>query len=74
MNLILAYLIIYIVGFIIAAVAIRHLNSKERWRYNCIPPMFCLLSFVTVIICFACVAIDFFNTGKVAVFFKYTDK
>ena len=74
MNPLLTVFIIYFIGVTVAAFTMRYLNSKEQRRYNCIPPIFCFLSFVTVIICFGCVITDFFNDGKMSEFFNYTDK
>jgi hypothetical protein len=50
MNPIITALIIYITGVVVAAFILRLNNSFQNCKYECIPPPFCLLSWLTVVI------------------------
>jgi len=50
MNPILNALFIYIIGVVISAFMLRFNNSFHNYKHECIPPPFCLLSWITVVI------------------------
>lgn len=50
MNPILNALFIYIIGVVISAFMLRFHNSFHNYKHECIPPPFCLLSWLTVVI------------------------
>jgi hypothetical protein len=83
MNPILTTLFIYIIGIIGAAFVLRIHNSFQKYKHECIPPPFCLLSWLTVVIgilgflvyliaiCLKYVNISFEDIEK---FLNFTDK
>ena len=50
MNPILNALFIYTIGVVISAFMLRFNNSFHNYKHECIPPPFCLLSWLTVVI------------------------
>ena len=50
MNPILTALFIYTIGVVISAFMLRFHNSFQKYKHECIPPPFCLLSWLTVVI------------------------
>jgi hypothetical protein len=70
MNIYTNTLIIYLVGVLVAAFGIRNVNSKLKFKRECIPALLCLLSWFAVLVIIM-LKIDF---SKIDKFFKYTDK
>lgn len=70
MNIYTNTLIIYLVGVLVAAFGIRNVNSELKFKRECIPALFCLLSWFEVLVIIM-LKIDF---SKIDKFFKYTDK
>jgi hypothetical protein len=73
MNPILTASIIYITGVVASAFIIRFLNAKEKYRCECYPPSFSILSWI----CFFAFIIAFivgFLHENTEEFFKYKDK
>ena len=50
MNPILTALIIYIIGVVVAAFILRYFNAKQKYKYDCGPPLLCLLSWFAVVV------------------------
>ena len=76
MHLLINVLTFYFTGIVVSVFLIKIINAKERHRFNCFPPLFCLLSWVTVFLC-SLYAIEYSiksPNGKIAKFFNYTDK
>jgi hypothetical protein len=82
MNIYTNTLIIYLVGVLVAAFGIRNVNSKLKFKQECIPAPLCLLSWFVVLVIYGLdpilnlienilFKIDFSKINK---FFKYTDK
>lgn len=82
MNIYTNTLIIYLVGVLVAAFGIRNVNSKLKFKWECIPALLCLLSWFAVLVIYVLdpilnlienilFKIDF---SKIDKFFKYTDK
>jgi hypothetical protein len=71
MNLI--PIITYTVGVLIAAFLIRLDNSKQKCKENCIPPVFCLFSLLTVSV-MTMFYIGYLLNEKFNTFFNFTDK
>jgi D-alanyl-lipoteichoic acid acyltransferase DltB (MBOAT superfamily) len=73
MNPILTALIIYITGVVVSAFIIRFLNAKEKYRFECYPPLSCLLSWICLFAFIIAYTIGFLaeNTEE---FFNYKDK
>ena len=82
MNIYITVLITYLVGVLVAAFGIRKVNSKIKFKWQCIPAPLCLLSWFTVLVIYGIdpilnlienilFKIDF---SKIDKFFKYTDK
>lgn len=78
MSLPLTYILFYIIGVIIAAIAIRFYNASQRYKWECIPPVVCLFAWISIFL--TCVAWiwnkmedhDVFE--KIDKLFKHTDK
>ena len=82
MNPYITAIIIYLVGVIVAAFGIRYVNSKEKHKYQCFPPHFCVLSWLIVLILFILMPtfnmcnhfLDKIDYDDIEKFFKYTNK
>lgn len=82
MNPILTAILIYLVGVIVAAFVIRYINSKEKYKYQCMPPHFCVLSWLAVLIIWILMPtfnmcayfLDKIDYDDIEKFFNYTNK
>ena len=82
MNIYITILITYLVGVLVAAFGIRNVNSKLKFKWECIPAPLCLFSWFIVLMIYVLEPILTFignimlkiDFSKIDKFFKYTDK
>lgn len=79
---ILIILTTYLIGVFASIFSIRNYNSKLKFKWECIPPLFCLFSWFEILVIHVldpivtlieniALKIDF---SKIEKFFKYTNK
>ena len=78
----LIILITYLIGVFVSIFSIRNYNSKLKFKWECIPPLFCLLSWFEILVIHVLdpiltlienIALKI-NFSKIEKFFKYTNK
>lgn len=70
----LSFFLMYLLGIIVMALTIRWGNAKETSKIYCMPPKFCLLSWLGIVMFIAFFLEESSNNGLIAKLFKYTNK
>lgn len=70
----ISFFLMYLLGIIVMALIIRWGNAKEKSKICCLPPKFCLLSWIGIVMFIAFCLEESCKDGFIAKLFKYTDK
>jgi len=73
MNL-TTFFLTYLLGVFILAIIIRCVNAKEKSKYTRLEPIYSLLSWTGVVMCFFIALDESSKNGFLAKLFNYTDK